>query len=1271
MKTVKPLFLLSILAVTGACDSDLIESDFCPDDPAKVAPGMCGCGVPDVLENGQINYSCLDIPVETDLCPDDPEKIVPGFCGCGAPDYDEEGALRLECAGGGDLCPYDDEKTAPGICGCGISDDDTDDDGIPDCMDICYEDPEKVQPGICGCGKGDTLENIVDTDGDTVIDCLDECPLNPDKSSPEDIGPGCDLKDSDKDGVTDSDDVCPYNPNYQTVLEEGEDCNYVDTEEGRVFQIWSAGDLKRLREELEKTALTDPLNMLCELSNQATVCIDEHHRLDCTLDTSTWLYTWQLSGCTSCAAAEIPGPNEGDLPTLGDVVCKNDPAGSTAETVALYQSCAETMKPICVKGGENGPDVQMYCENSLVAQKTCYGGCDAATNTCVTCKGEITEDGTIENQCCNPDVYKETCSGGSAMRCIDGRVQKVSCLGGCESSDTDSRHVRCINADPIPEPRLIVRLMNDIDLTTAFTVRDYFEDCLVSWTPISLYGVTFDGGGANGKPKTISATSAVSGRVCSLRQPLFESVVDSRVTKLNLRYNLIGRPSAPLATFVHHSEIDSVVWDADAVITKPVQGEYYDGFGGLVSVAQKSLFKNVGVAGTIRIESTAFQAAGFIHYADQVRIEDATISPRIFQCSAQPCSGVFNELVNSQVIGMKTDFDAFGYGVSEGIITGFADNISPDSEIRGLSHHIGGLSQIYGSKSDFYGVTKTIQSQFSNLSVRIDGSAGHTEDAEGALYGAFYGVAQTIEGKLDKLTVNIGELTGNSAMYGVGDIGASATLNNCSITVGSLESSLKAANIDEEDTVDGIGSKIGGFLDKCTIEIGSVTGDIASGLCYDTLTGGMPVITNSEITVKSVKGTKRANGFARYAMLWLNDNTINVGSVQSEGDAYGLGNVFNMSPALDRPVGDSDESIAMPASRNNTVSIGTVKGLAAFGLTDTGTADHIDNTYAIEAVEAGMDAYGVARDLSGARINSSFEIGKVSSDAGNAYGIAQSFGGSSAESEKSRGSKTTFTIHELESANGNVFCTANNNASSGDIIEIGTVNAVGDVCGLFGAPSGEPAKIMVTAADQTLHVKSAESQKGSIYLLGNSLISGAEPLSLMSMDVLFDHAKGVQVMPVSQISTSAAVTLKDIAIYANGQFTQTVPEGTETPAPAAIFFADAVTAKPELIKLDNIVVSSRMQHCTGEKADECVLPESVSFIRTPSPAEMPMTNAFVVPRKDEFERFDPKMPYLKAIIDAATLEDAMVNLGDAWTTRKIAEDDAVIEVPWLKRESAK
>lgn len=137
-----------------------------------------------------------------DGCPNDPAKIAPGLCGCGVADTDSDSDGTPDCNDG---CPSDPMKIAPGQCGCGVADIDTDGDGAADCNDACPSDPAKIEPGQCGCGVADT-----DTDGDGLADCIDNCDTvaNPDQRdcNSNGIGDACELAsgalaDCDADGI--------------------------------------------------------------------------------------------------------------------------------------------------------------------------------------------------------------------------------------------------------------------------------------------------------------------------------------------------------------------------------------------------------------------------------------------------------------------------------------------------------------------------------------------------------------------------------------------------------------------------------------------------------------------------------------------------------------------------------------------------------------------------------------------------------------------------------------------------------------------------------------------------------------------------------------------------------------------------------------------------------------------------------------------------------------------------------------------------------------
>ncbi|MBK7553483.1 MAG: thrombospondin type 3 repeat-containing protein [Flavobacteriales bacterium] len=194
----------------GTCD--LIDG--CPNDPNKIAPGQCGCGISDADTDNDGTADC------NDLCPNDPNKVAPGICGCGVSDADTDGDGTADCNDG---CPNDPNKIAPGQCGCGVSDADGDGDGTADCIDGCPADPNKIAPGACGCGVADT-----DTDVDGTADCNDGCPNDPNKTAPGVCGCGVSDADTDLDGTADCNDGCPNDPNKTAPGQCG--CGVVDTD---------------------------------------------------------------------------------------------------------------------------------------------------------------------------------------------------------------------------------------------------------------------------------------------------------------------------------------------------------------------------------------------------------------------------------------------------------------------------------------------------------------------------------------------------------------------------------------------------------------------------------------------------------------------------------------------------------------------------------------------------------------------------------------------------------------------------------------------------------------------------------------------------------------------------------------------------------------------------------------------------------------------------------------------------------------------------------
>ncbi len=121
-------------------------------DQVVCGDARSGCSIingPTVLDGvacaggGQcVDQQCVAL---VDQCPNDPAKVVPGTCGCGAADSDGDADGTADCLDG---CPSDAAKRAPGACGCGNSDADA----TPDCLDGCPEDVLSVSPP-CGAAR--------------------------------------------------------------------------------------------------------------------------------------------------------------------------------------------------------------------------------------------------------------------------------------------------------------------------------------------------------------------------------------------------------------------------------------------------------------------------------------------------------------------------------------------------------------------------------------------------------------------------------------------------------------------------------------------------------------------------------------------------------------------------------------------------------------------------------------------------------------------------------------------------------------------------------------------------------------------------------------------------------------------------------------------------------------------------------------------------------------------------------------------------------------
>ena len=110
-----------------------------------------------------------------DACPNDPNKIQPGACGCGVAETDSDNDGTPDC---NDKCPNDPTKIAAGNCGCGETDKDSDNDGVADCEDECPYNSALTEAGVCGCENPRivdiTIANIGECDDRGTASTLDD-----------------------------------------------------------------------------------------------------------------------------------------------------------------------------------------------------------------------------------------------------------------------------------------------------------------------------------------------------------------------------------------------------------------------------------------------------------------------------------------------------------------------------------------------------------------------------------------------------------------------------------------------------------------------------------------------------------------------------------------------------------------------------------------------------------------------------------------------------------------------------------------------------------------------------------------------------------------------------------------------------------------------------------------------------------------------------------------------------------------------------------------
>ncbi len=372
----------------GTCDFE----DGCPNDPNKIAPGECGCGVADTDSDLDGVADC------NDPCPNDPNDLCTDPC------------FGVNCEDDGDPC-----TTIACVDGACVTTalPDSDNDGVCDNEDPCPNDPNDLCTDPCfgvtceddgdpcttiACVDGACVTTALpDSDNDGVCDNEDPCPNDPNDlcTDPcfgvtcEDDGEPCTtiacvdgncvttaLPDSDNDGVCDNEDPCPNDPNDLctdpcfdvTCEDDGDPCTTIACVDGNcVTTALPDSDNDGVCDN-EDPCPNDPNNN----------CTDPCFGITCEDDGDPCTTIACVDG--TCVTTQLPdGDNDG--------VCDNEDGcpNDGNKTEAGLCGCGEVDVDI---DNDQICDTDDDCVGSLDAIGVCNGDCEADLNNNGICDTE-------------------------------------------------------------------------------------------------------------------------------------------------------------------------------------------------------------------------------------------------------------------------------------------------------------------------------------------------------------------------------------------------------------------------------------------------------------------------------------------------------------------------------------------------------------------------------------------------------------------------------------------------------------------------------------------------------------------------------------------------------------------------------------------------------------------------------------------------------------------------------------------------------------------
>ncbi|HEY0976308.1 MAG TPA: T9SS type A sorting domain-containing protein, partial [Flavobacteriales bacterium] len=342
-----------------------------------------------------------------DGCPNDPNKIAPGVCGCGTADVDSDTDGTLDCNDG---CPNDPNKTAPGACGCGVADvattyyADTDGDG--------FGDPASSEAGFtCSVPQGfvaNNTDNCPTTFGriGDACDDLDAETIN-DVIGQDCVCRGTDMPEVDCEGVPngpampgtacDDEDATTYDDVYAV------DCECVGTPYDCPVLLANIGDAC---DDLDQMTQDDTINANCECVGTPIVVYDcpelEANIGDACDDDNAMTEDDTINGNCVCVGTPIVVYECPELEAnIGDA-CDDDNAMTEDDTVNAQCECVGT--PIIVWDcpvleaniGDACNDNDATTEDDMVnAQCVCAGTSIYDCPTLQANIGDACDDGVV------------------------------------------------------------------------------------------------------------------------------------------------------------------------------------------------------------------------------------------------------------------------------------------------------------------------------------------------------------------------------------------------------------------------------------------------------------------------------------------------------------------------------------------------------------------------------------------------------------------------------------------------------------------------------------------------------------------------------------------------------------------------------------------------------------------------------------------------------------------------------------------------------------